>query len=33
MGIFEIENDKIVAWRDYFDTARTHALAQKWAQR
>jgi limonene-1,2-epoxide hydrolase len=21
MGIFEIEGDKIVAWRDYFDTA------------
>ena len=33
MGIFEIESDKIVAWRDYFDTAGTHALAQKWAQR
>jgi limonene-1,2-epoxide hydrolase len=33
MGIFEIENDKIVAWRDYFDTAGTHARAQKWARR
>jgi limonene-1,2-epoxide hydrolase len=21
MGIFEVEGDKIVAWRDYFDTA------------
>jgi limonene-1,2-epoxide hydrolase len=21
MGIFEVEGDKIAAWRDYFDTA------------
>jgi hypothetical protein len=27
------ENEKIVAWRDYFDTACAHALAQKWARR
>jgi limonene-1,2-epoxide hydrolase len=33
MGIFEIANGKIVAWRDYFDTAGTHALAQEWGQR
>jgi limonene-1,2-epoxide hydrolase len=33
MGTFEIENGKIVAWRDYFDTARTQALAEKWARR
>lgn len=33
MGVFEIENDKIVAWRDYFDTAGAQALAEKWAHR
>jgi limonene-1,2-epoxide hydrolase len=33
MGTFEIENGKIVAWRDYFDTAGTQALADKWARR
>jgi limonene-1,2-epoxide hydrolase len=33
MGIFEIENGKIIAWSDYFDTAKTQVLAQQWAQR
>jgi limonene-1,2-epoxide hydrolase len=33
MGIFEIENGKIVAWRDYFDTAETQARTEKWAHR
>jgi len=27
MGIFEVEADRIVAWRDYFDTAAARALA------
>jgi limonene-1,2-epoxide hydrolase len=29
MGIFEIEGDHIVAWRDYFDVRN----AEKWASR
>lgn len=33
MGTFEVENGKIVAWRDYFDTAAAQALAQKWAHK
>jgi limonene-1,2-epoxide hydrolase len=33
MGTFEIENGKIVAWRDYFDTAETQARTEKWARR
>lgn len=28
MGIFEVEGDKIIAWRDYFDTAAAQALFQ-----
>lgn len=28
MGIFEIEEGKIAAWRDYFDSAGAAALAQ-----
>ena len=27
MGIFEIENDRIAAWRDYFDSAGAQKLA------
>jgi limonene-1,2-epoxide hydrolase len=33
MGTLEIRDDKIIAWRDYFDTAATQVLAQQWAQR
>jgi limonene-1,2-epoxide hydrolase len=29
MGAFEVENDRILAWRDYFDTAGTLAMMQK----
>lgn len=29
MGIFEIEGDKILAWRDYFDTAAAFEAARK----
>jgi limonene-1,2-epoxide hydrolase len=28
MGTFEIANGRIVAWRDYFDTAGTHGLVK-----
>lgn len=28
MGIFEVEGDKIIAWRDYFDTAPWLKAAQ-----
>lgn len=29
MGIFEVEGDKITAWRDYFDTAAAFESAKK----
>ena len=28
MGIFEIENDRIVAWRDYFDVAEVKSWVE-----
>jgi limonene-1,2-epoxide hydrolase len=31
MGAFEVEDGKIIAWRDYFDTAAAQSLVQKWA--
>lgn len=31
MGAFEVEHGKIIAWRDYFDTAAAQVLAQHWA--
>jgi limonene-1,2-epoxide hydrolase len=33
MGAFEVENGKIIAWRDYFDSAAAQTLARKWALR
>ena len=29
MGIFEVKGDKVIAWRDYFDSAANAALLEK----